>query len=282
MKRMLFVVCLFLVSVSSKAYEPTLLYENQPSSDFAFMPSEFSMDTVILKKYCSEYIKSVSCDYNMFGNFIIGIENSFFDPTVEINIYMCAHENYIEEISIRRVTQECLDYNGYEVEGEKGNLPFSEVLKLELARLRDYGALLATDSTVDAFITKLFDYSRFGCDNPDGCYGMCKDIDGLLYANGNPYTIAGQGRCCSVLKDSSEQDSTSNFVQTDFATIPLLKVLPLTNKRFFIENVLGKTYDIFDLNGKRIGSGTFHSNILRVKTLPVILKVGNMGSVLLK
>lgn len=276
MKKYLLATYLFLFSISSKAYEPVLLYENQPSNDFAFMPGEFSMDTVILKKYCSENIKSVLCGYNMFENFIIGIEQSVFDATVEIYIYMCAHEDYIEEISIRRYTQECLDYNGHEVDGEKGSLPFSEVLKLELGRLRDYGALLATDSMVNAFISKLLDYAHSGCSNPDGCYDMCKDIDGLLYANGNPYTLVGQGRCCSVLKDS-----TSGFVQTALAAVPL-KVRPLTDKRFFVENGQGKAYDIFDLNGKRIGGGTFRSNVLHVKSLPAILKVEGMGSVLLK
>ena len=163
-----------------------------------------------------------------------------------------------------------------EVVGEKGSLPFSEVLKLELGRLRDYGVLLATDSMVNAFISKLLDYAHSGCSNPNGCYDMCKDIDGLMYANGNPYTLVGQGRCCSVLKDSS-----SGFVQTALAAYSL-KVRPLAGKRFFVEKGLGKAYDVFDLNGKRIGGGTFRSNVLHVKSLPAILKVEGMGCVLLK
>ena len=247
------------------------------------MPGEFPVDSIAWNKVgfrdcsfwdndgvCSDF---KGCAVERGGVFC---DESSFDPTVEISIVI--QGTYIESITLLRNNQECLDYLGHEVEvvGEKGSLPFSEVLKLELGRLRDYGALLATDSMVNAFISKLLDYAHSGCSNPDGCYDMCKDIDGLMYANGNPYTLVGQGRCCSVLKDSS-----SGFVQTAFTAVPL-KVRPLADKRFFVENGQGKAYDIFDLNGKRIGGGTFRSNVLHVKALPVILKVDGMGSVLLK
>ncbi len=253
------------------------------SNDFVFMPGEFSMDSIAWNKVgfrdcsfwdndgiCSDF---KGCAVERGGVFC---DESSFDPTVEISIVI--QGTYIESITLLRNNQECLDYLGHEVEvdGEKGSLPFSEVLKLELGRLRDYGALLATDSMVNAFISKLLDYAHSGCSNPDGCYDMCKDIDGLMYANGNPYTLVGQGRCCSVLKDSS-----SGFVQTAFTAVPL-KVRPLADKRFFVEKGLGKAYDVFDLNGKRIGGGTFRSNVLHVKSLPAILKVEGMGCVLLK
>ncbi|SHL03833.1 hypothetical protein SAMN05720469_13026 [Fibrobacter intestinalis] len=254
-----------------------------PSNDFVFMPGEFPMDSIAWNKVgfrdcsfwdndgiCSDF---KGCAVERGGVFC---DESSFDPTVEISIVI--QGTYIESITLLRNNQECLDYLGREVEvvGEKGSLPFSEVLKLELGRLRDYGALLATDSMVNAFISKLLDYAHSGCSNPNGCYDMCKDIDGLMYANGNPYTLVGQGRCCSVLKDSS-----SGFVQTALAAYSL-KVRPLADKRFFVEKGLGKAYDVFDLNGKRIGGGTFRSNVLHVKSLPAILKVEGMGCVLLK
>ena len=282
MNRCLMALFSLMISFSFASRDP-MPDTGYPSNDFVFMPGEFPMDSIAWNKVgfrdcsfwdndgvCSDF---KGCAVERGGVFC---DESSFDPTVEISIVI--QGTYIESITLLRNNQECLDYLGHEVEvdGEKGSLPFSEVLKLELGRLRDYGALLATDSMVNAFISKLLDYAHSGCSNPNGCYDMCKDIDGLMYANGNPYTLVGQGRCCSVLKDSS-----SGFVQTAFTAVPL-KVRPLADKRFFVENGQGKAYDIFDLNGKRIGGGTFRSNVLHVKALPVILKVDGMGSVLLK
>ena len=282
MNRCLMALFSLMISFSFASRDP-MPDTGHASNDFVFMPGEFPMDSIAWNKVgfrdcsfwdndgiCSDF---KGCAVERGGVFC---DESSFDPTVEISIVI--QGTYIESITLLRNNQECLDYLGHEVEvdGEKGSLPFSEVLKLELGRLRDYGALLATDSMVNAFISKLLDYAHSGCSNPNGCYDMCKDIDGLMYANGNPYTLVGQGRCCSVLKDSS-----SGFVQTALAAVPL-KVRPLADKRFFVENGQGKAYDIFDLNGKRIGGGTFRSNVLHVKALPVILKVDGMGSVLLK
>ena len=282
MNRCLMALFSLMISFSFASRDP-MPDTGHASNDFVFMPGEFPMDSIAWNKVgfrdcsfwdndgiCSDF---KGCAVERGGVFC---DESSFDPTVEISIVI--QGTYIESITLLRNNQECLDYLGHEVEvdGEKGSLPFSEVLKLELGRLRDYGALLATDSMVNAFISKLLDYAHSGCSNPNGCYDMCKDIDGLMYANGNPYTLVGQGRCCSVLKDSS-----SGFVQTAFTAVPL-KVRPLADKRFFVEKGLGKAYDVFDLNGKRIGGGTFRSNVLHVKSLPAILKVEGMGSVLLK
>ena len=282
MNRCLMALFSLMISFSFASRDP-MPDTGHASNDFVFMPGEFPMDSIAWNKVgfrdcsfwdndgiCSDF---KGCAVERGGVFC---DESSFDPTVEISIVI--QGTYIESITLLRNNQECLDYLGHEVEvdGEKGSLPFSEVLKLELGRLRDYGALLATDSMVNAFISKLLDYAHSGCSNPDGCYDMCKDIDGLMYANGNPYTLVGQGRCCSVLKDSS-----SGFVQTAFTAVPL-KVRPLADKRFFVENGQGKAYDVFDLNGKRIGGGTFRSNVLHVKSLPAILKVEGMGCVLLK
>ncbi|WP_288788581.1 hypothetical protein [uncultured Fibrobacter sp.] len=282
MNRCLMALFSLMISFSFASRDP-MPDTGHASNDFVFMPGEFPMDSIAWNKVgfrdcsfwdndgiCSDF---KGCAVERGGVFC---DESSFDPTVEISIVI--QGTYIESITLLRNNQECLDYLGHEVEvdGEKGSLPFSEVLKLELGRLRDYGALLATDSMVNAFISKLLDYAHSGCSNPNGCYDMCKDIDGLMYANGNPYTLVGQGRCCSVLKDSS-----SGFVQTAFTAVPL-KVRPLADKRFFVEKGLGKAYDVFDLNGKRIGGGTFRSNVLHVKSLPAILKVEGMGCVLLK
>ena len=282
MNRCLMALFSLMISFSFASRDP-MPDTGHASNDFVFMPGEFPMDSIAWNKVgfrdcsfwdndgiCSDF---KGCAVERGGVFC---DESSFDPTVEISIVI--QGTYIESITLLRNNQECLDYLGHEVEvdGEKGSLPFSELLKLELGRLRDYGALLATDSMVNAFISKLLDYAHSGCSNPDGCYDMCKDIDGLMYANGNPYTLVGQGRCCSVLKDSS-----SGFVQTAFTAVPL-KVRPLAGKRFSVEKGLGKAYDVFDLNGKRIGGGTFRSNVLHVKSLPAILKVEGMGGVLLK
>ena len=282
MNRCLMALFSLMISFSFASRDP-MPDTGHASNDFVFMPGEFPMDSIAWNKVgfrdcsfwdndgiCSDF---KGCAVERGGVFC---DESSFDPTVEISIVI--QGTYIESITLLRNNQECLDYLGHEVEvvGEKGSLPFSEVLKLELGRLRDYGVLLATDSMVNAFIAKLLDYAHSGCSNPNGCYDMCKDIDGLMYANGNPYTLVGQGRCCSVLKDS-----TSGFVQTALAAVPL-KVRPLADKRFFVEKGLGKAYDVFDLNGKCIGGGTFRSNVLHVKSLPAILKVEGMGSVLLK
>ena len=282
MNRCLMALFSLMISFSFASRDP-MPDTGYPFNDFVFMSGEFPIDSIAWNKVgfrdcsfwdndgvCSDF---KGCAVERGGVFC---DESSFDPTVEISIVI--QGTYIESITLLRNNQECLDYLGHEVEvvGEKGSLPFSEVLKLELGRLRDYGVLLATDSMVNAFIAKVFDYSRFDCDNPDGCDGTCDDIDGMLYANGNPYMVIGQGRCCSVLKDSS-----SGFVQTALAAYSL-KVRPLAGKRFFVEKGLGKAYDVFDLNGKRIGGGTFRSNVLHVKSLPAILKVEGMGCVLLK
>ena len=238
-----------------------------PWSELYFNNKLFQIDGEEIEPFC--YKLNSILDFAMK----IGVESceqstvSYYSP-IDTTIFLVFsfEDNYLTEVYLHRI-QTCGDDDI-----KKGKLNLSRGWVEEMNRFQKLGLLQMDSSSLsellDSIIKKML------------AVRIYNDIENIVFYDSIAEAVKGPG-CSSVLVDSTEQDSTSGFVQTALAAVPL-KVRPLTDKRFFVENGQGKAYDIFDLNGKRIGGGTFRSNVLHVKSLPAILKVEGMGCVLLK